>query len=177
VRLVKQYLIHQNGEACIACPMVCTEGLIALLDHFADSPETLRILEHCKEGIDGDFGIGAQFVSEIQGGSDIPAGVLEAVEEDGTWRLYGTKFFCSATHADYALVTGKPPGSEDTAIFAVPAWLPGNKEKEIRKQLLHVCCPVAHCIIQAQLEPDYRNNGTDEEEFNCSQEMDRLPWG
>jgi len=132
VRLVKQYLIHENGEACITCPMVCTEGLIALLDHYADTPETLRILEHCKEGIDGDFGIGAQFVSEIQGGSDIPSGMLEAVQEDGVWRLYGTKFFCSATHADYALVTGKVPGSEDTAIFVVPAWLPGNKEKEIR---------------------------------------------
>ena len=57
VRLVKQSLIHENGEACMACPMVCTEGLIVLLDRFADTPETLRILEHCKEGIDGDFAI------------------------------------------------------------------------------------------------------------------------
>ena len=132
VRLVKQYLVHQNGEACITCPMVCTEGLIAMLEPYADTPETRRILQHCKEGIDGDFAIGAQFVTEIQGGSDIPAGVLEAVEENGVWRLYGTKFFCSATHADYALVTGKRPGSEDTSIFVVPAWLPGNKAREIR---------------------------------------------
>ena len=132
VRLVKQFMIHENGEACMACPMVCTEGMVALLERFADTPETLRILQHCKEGIDGDFAIGGQFVTEIQGGSDIPAGVLEAVQEDGVWRLYGTKFFCSVAHADYALVTGKRPGSEDTAIFAVPAWLPGNKAREIR---------------------------------------------
>ena len=87
---------------------------------------------HCKEGIDGEFAIGAQYLSEIQGGSDVPSNVLEAVKEGGTWRLYGTKFFCSATHADYAVVTAKPAGSEKVALFVMPSWLPGNREKEIR---------------------------------------------
>ncbi len=40
--------------------------------------------------------------------------------------------FCSATHADYAMVTAKPAGSEKIALFVLPSWLPGNKEKEIR---------------------------------------------
>jgi len=132
VKLAKMYLIYQNGEACISCPLVCTEGLVALLDRFADTPETRRILMHCKEGIDGDFGIGAQYLSEIQGGSDVPANLLEAVQEGGSWRLYGKKFFCSAAHADYAVVTAKPAGSEKVALFVVPSWLPGNKEREIR---------------------------------------------
>lgn len=131
-RLIKMYLIYQNGEACIACPLTCTEGLVALLEKYADTPELKRILTHCKEGIDGDFGIGAQYLSEIQGGSDVPANLLEAVKENGFFRLYGTKFFCSATHADYALVTAKPQGSEKIGLFLVPSWLPGNKEKEIR---------------------------------------------
>lgn len=131
-RLVKMYLIYQNGEACTACPVTCTEGLVALLERFADTPETKEILRHTKEGIDGEFAIGAQYLSEIQGGSDVPANLLEAVREDGGWRLYGTKFFCSAAHADYAVVTAKPAGSEDVALFVVPSWLPGNKEKEIR---------------------------------------------
>ncbi|MEJ2158795.1 MAG: acyl-CoA dehydrogenase family protein [Desulfobacteraceae bacterium] len=132
LRLIKLFLIYQNGEACIACPLVCTEGLAALLDAFADSPETRRILEHCKEGREGDFAIGAQYLSEIQGGSDIPSNVLEAVREDDVWKLYGTKFFCSATHADYAVVTAKPAGSETIAVFVVPSWLPGDKAKERR---------------------------------------------
>ena len=25
-KLVKMYIIYQNGEACIACPLTCTEG-------------------------------------------------------------------------------------------------------------------------------------------------------
>ncbi len=132
VRLTKLFLIYQNGEACVACPLVCTEGLIALLDRYADTPELKHILAHCKEGLDGRFAIGAQYLSEIQGGSDVGANVLEAVQEGTTWRLYGTKFFCSATHADYAVVTAKPSGSEKVALFVIPSWLPGDKEKEKR---------------------------------------------
>jgi len=132
VKLIKMYIIYQNGEACVACPITCTEGLVMLLDKFADSPETKRILQHCKEGIDGEYAIGAQYLSEIQGGSDVPSNALEASREGNVWRLHGTKFFCSATHADYAVVTAKPAGSEKVALFVVPSWLPGDREKEIR---------------------------------------------
>lgn len=132
VKLVKMFLVYQNGEACIACPLTCTEGLVKLLERYADTPETLRILEHCREGIDGDFAIGAQYLSEIQGGSDVPANVLEAVPDGDVYRLYGTKFFCSATHADYVVVTAKPRGSETVALFVMPSWLPGDKAREAR---------------------------------------------
>jgi alkylation response protein AidB-like acyl-CoA dehydrogenase len=131
-KLVKMLLIYQNGEACISCPITCTEGLVELLDKYADTPELQTILTHCREGIDGEVAIGAQYLSEIQGGSDVQSNCLEAVQENGEWKLYGSKFFCSATHADYAVVTAKPQGSEDVALFVMPSWLPGNKDKEIR---------------------------------------------
>ena len=131
-RFVKLYLLSQNSEAGLICPLICTWGLVELLEKYADTPDTLSILKHVRDGVNGDFAVGAQFVSEIQGGSDVPANLLEAVEENGRWRLYGTKFFCSAAHADYAVVTAKPRGSESVALFVVPSWLAGNKEKEIR---------------------------------------------
>ncbi len=131
-RFIKMYLIYQNGEACISCPVTCTEGLVAVLARFADTPEIQAILTHCKEGRDGRFGIGAQYLSEIQGGSDVRANLLEARLENGQWRLYGTKFFCSATHADYAMVTAKPKGSEKVGLFVMPSWLPGDKAREKR---------------------------------------------
>lgn len=124
-RLASLFVIYQNGEACIACPLVCTEGMVAILDRFADRPETRAVLEHVKEGRPGTFGIGAQFLSEIQGGSDVPANVVEAVEEGGAWRLYGTKFFCSVAHADYAVVTARPRGSDEVGLFLMPCWAPG----------------------------------------------------
>ena len=132
VRFTKMFLIYQNGEACISCPLTCTEGLVELLTQFADTPELNHIREHCQEGIEGDFAIGAQYLTEIQGGSDVPSNVVEAEVQNGIWRLYGSKFFCSATHADYAVVTAKPTGSEKIALFVVPSWLPGNKDREIR---------------------------------------------
>ncbi|HSV97249.1 MAG TPA: acyl-CoA dehydrogenase family protein [Spirochaetota bacterium] len=132
VKLIKMYLVYQNGEACVACPITCTEGMVELLRKFADTPELKDILAHTAEGNDGEFAIGAQYLSEIQGGSDVPSNVLEAVREGDAWRLYGTKFFCSATHADYAVVTAKPAGSEKVALFVVPSWLPEDKERERR---------------------------------------------
>ncbi len=131
-RFVKISILSQNSEAGVLCPVACTWGLVALLERYADTPETRRILDHAREGVDGEYAIGAQFVSEIQGGSDVPANLLEAVEEDGAWRLYGNKFFCSAAHADYAVITAKPRGSERVGLFVMPMWLPGDKEKEIR---------------------------------------------
>ncbi|MCX8123497.1 MAG: acyl-CoA dehydrogenase family protein [Spirochaetes bacterium] len=128
-RLVKQILIYQNGEAGIACPLVCTEGLVALLEQYHDHPELEKILVHCKEGINGNFGIGAQYLSEIQGGSDVAANDVEAVENGDHWLLYGKKFFCSATHADYVVITARPKGSEHVGLFVMPSYIDKNLQK------------------------------------------------
>jgi len=123
-RLAKLLLLHQNGEHGVMCAMACTEGLIALLEAHLDGahPAVERAWRHCKDAIDGDFGRGAQFVTEIQGGSDVPANVVEAVPDVNHYRLHGVKFFCSACHGDYAIVTAKITGSEDVSTFLLPMW-------------------------------------------------------
>jgi alkylation response protein AidB-like acyl-CoA dehydrogenase len=82
--------------------------------------------------LDGDFAIGAQFMTEIQGGSDIPANLLEAEPHQDHYKIFGSKFFCSAAHADYSVITAKVTGSEDVGTFIVPSWLPGDKIREHR---------------------------------------------
>ncbi len=131
---VKRMLTHQIGEGGVTCPLTCTHGLIALLEEFPNPeiPELQDILQHTKEGTNGEFAIGAQFMSEIQGGSDLPANVLEAIPDGEDYRLYGNKFFCSAAHADYSVVTAKIQGTNKVSTFIVPSWLPGDKEKEKR---------------------------------------------
>jgi alkylation response protein AidB-like acyl-CoA dehydrogenase len=127
------------------CPVACTHGAVEIMQKYEDilNHESKKILISLRDGVDGEYSLGSQFVSEIQGGSDVPANLVEAVfeEEEGVdgysnvWRLYGQKFFCSATQADHQIVTAKPRGTKSStrvAAFAVPAWLPGNKEKEIR---------------------------------------------
>lgn len=132
--IVKRYLLHGNGEAAISCPLVCSDGLIALIEAFYDDvPEEIRqIHHHVKEGIDGAYGMGAQYMTEMQGGSDIPANVLKAVPHGNVYKLYGHKFFCSAVHSDYAVVTARIENTDNVAAFIVPSWLPDNKEKELR---------------------------------------------
>lgn len=132
--IMKRYFLHGNGEASITCPLACTDGLIALIENFYDEvcDEVKEIHQHVKEGLNGNFAIGAQYMSEIQGGSNIPANVLKAVPEGNHYKLYGNKFFCSAVHADYSVVTARVDGTTNVAVFIVPSWLPGNKEKEIR---------------------------------------------
>jgi putative acyl-CoA dehydrogenase len=133
-RFIKRFLLHQIGESCVICPIACTEGLIALIEEFPEGrqAELERILQHCKEGIDADFGIGAQFMTEIQGGSDIPSNLLEAEPHEDYFRIYGTKFFCSAAHSDYSVITAKVTGSEEVGTFIVPSWLPEEKSSENR---------------------------------------------
>ncbi|GMA60156.1 acyl-CoA dehydrogenase family protein [Alicyclobacillus fastidiosus] len=130
----KRLLLNELGDVGLNCPIACTDGLVTLLRSYAtvDSPELMQILKHASDGIDGEFAIGAQFMSERQGGSDIPANVLEAVPDGRVYRLYGNKFFCSVTHADYAVVTARVSGTSKISVFVVPTWLPGDKEKERR---------------------------------------------
>lgn len=131
-RAVLSHLLNQNGESGVVCPLICTEGLVAVLDRFADREELHQIRTHLTEGIDGECGVGAQFLSEIQGGSDVPTNCVAAHRDGDAWRLYGQKFFCSATQADYAVVTAKPVGSDEVGMFVVPSWLPGDKQRERR---------------------------------------------
>jgi len=132
-RFMKIYLLTSMGESGVNCAHCCTGGLNLLLERFADTPELKRIREHCTNGIEGDYGIAAQFLSEMQGGSDVQANLVEAEPaDDDTFRIYGTKFYTSASHADYQVITAKPTGSETIGLFLVPAWLPGDKLKEKR---------------------------------------------
>jgi alkylation response protein AidB-like acyl-CoA dehydrogenase len=148
-RFAKMFLVYEVGEAGVMCPVACTHGLYEILRKYETtlSSEALSVLDAVRYGkgynTTGEYGRGAQFVSEIQGGSDVPANLVEAVFEEtegpdgisNCWRLYGQKFFCSAIHTDFALATAKPKGTDSStrvAAFAVPSWLSGNKEKEIR---------------------------------------------
>ncbi|MHA1748846.1 MAG: acyl-CoA dehydrogenase family protein [Promethearchaeota archaeon] len=145
IRFAKIFLLYQLGEVGVMCPVACTHGMVWLMQKYENelNSEAKACLTAVRDGINGEYSLGSQFISEIQGGSDVPANLVEAVYEEAEgpdgisncWRIYGQKFFCSAMQADYAIVTAKPkgvPSSTRVAAFAVPAWLPGNKEKEIR---------------------------------------------
>ena len=120
------YLMGQNGEGGHCCPMACTAGLIKILQRNGDPQGWLERL------LDPDYDThfhGAQFLTEVQGGSDVGSNCVVAEPAgDGSWRLTGEKYFCSVADAQLMLVTARPEGAPDgtrgVRAFAVPRHLP-----------------------------------------------------
>ncbi|GAA1370278.1 acyl-CoA dehydrogenase family protein [Brevibacterium luteolum] len=74
-------------------------------------------------------------MTEKQGGSDVRANTTQAVAaQDGTYRLTGHKWFCSAPQSDAFLVLAQLP--EGVSCFVVPRVLPGGELNVFRIQRL-----------------------------------------
>src|SRR5690606_35950571 len=62
-----------------------------------------------------------QWMTERTGGSDVGLSETVARNVDGTWRLYGTKWFTSAATSEMALTLARPegngPGGRGLALF------------------------------------------------------------
>jgi len=119
------YLLNQNGEAGVACSAACTDGLARALRALGEDPRSREVLARIERATPADWVHGAQFVTEIQGGSDAATNALRALPAgDGLYALHGPKWFCSNATADYWLVTGRadgaPPGPRGVSLFCVP---------------------------------------------------------
>jgi putative acyl-CoA dehydrogenase len=74
-------------------------------------------------------------MTEKQGGSDVRANTTRAVPTgDGTWRLTGHKWFCSAPNSDLWLMLAQAPGG--LSCFLVPRFDPGGTPNALRFQRL-----------------------------------------
>jgi acyl-CoA dehydrogenase len=108
------YLLAHNGEAGHCCSIACTAGLIRALQTVGDDVVRGKFLPPL---LDSDYTTmqhGAQFITEVQGGSDVGANAVTAISKgDGTWRINGEKWFCSNINADQFLVMARPEGAAD----------------------------------------------------------------
>ena len=118
------YLLSQ-AEPGFYCPVTLTQATAYLLDHYASSELKEKFLPHvCATG-EVELFEGATFLTERQGGSDVGANVVKAVQDGGNYRLYGEKYFASnAGMAGVAMVLarmeGAAEGSRGLSLFAVP---------------------------------------------------------
>jgi alkylation response protein AidB-like acyl-CoA dehydrogenase len=125
VRYAVIFVLAQNGETGTLCSLACTDGLIRALRELGADARSRRALERLLGNTPDDWVHGAQFVTEVQGGSDAALNAVQAVPVgDGLFRLSGKKWFCSNCTADYWLVTARPEGaaegSRGVALFVVP---------------------------------------------------------
>src|SRR5665213_1564818 len=118
-----QYLFVQ-AEFGLMCPISVTDTSIHLIRKFADAELKDYLLPRMLSGDVATMWKGTQFMTERAGGSDVGAIETVARHEDGEWRLYGDKWFCSHTDGDVALLLarpeGAPSGTKGLALFALP---------------------------------------------------------
>jgi acyl-CoA dehydrogenase len=128
------YLFAQQGEAGHACPMACTAGLIKILQS-AGNPRPDWLERLLDPNYDTHFH-GAQFMTEVQGGSDVGANTLRAVDAGDGWAtLHGEKWFCSVIDANLYLVTARPegakPGTGGLSAYVVPRVLDDGRVNDL----------------------------------------------
>lgn len=135
-RVVEQmglyYLLAHNGEGGHLCALACTSGLIRALQQAAAPEIREQFLPPLLRRAYDNMQHGAQFLTEVQGGSDVGANAVTArPASGGTWRISGEKWFCSNVNADQFLMTarpeGAPAGTRGLGLFLVPRRLPDGR--------------------------------------------------
>ncbi len=118
------YLLSQT-EAGFYCPVTLTMATAYLLDQYASPEVKEKFLPHVLSTGETTLYEGATFLTERQGGSDVGANVVKAVQTSDGYKLYGEKYFASnAGMCGVAMVLarkeGAPSGTKGLTLFAVP---------------------------------------------------------
>ncbi len=125
-----QFMLFAQVEPGHACPISMTHAVVPSLRFSPATAEkwlpqiTSRFYDpELAEGKAGvTFGMA---MTEKQGGSDVRANTTRAENAgDGTWRLTGHKWFCSAPMSDAFLVLAQAPAG--LSCFLIPRVLPGG---------------------------------------------------
>ena len=130
-----QYLFVQS-EFGLMCPISATETSALLIERHGDPEVRARFADRMLTQDESQLLMGAQFMTEKTGGSDVSNIALEARYEDGAWRLYGDKWFCSCADGDVAMLLarpeGAPPGNAGLGLFALPRRLDDGTRNRYR---------------------------------------------
>ncbi|WP_025898422.1 acyl-CoA dehydrogenase family protein [Sneathiella glossodoripedis] len=129
------YLFVQ-AEFGLMCPISVTDTSYGLLAKHGPKEAMDKFgWQMLSQNMD-EIHMGAQFMTEKVGGSEVANFEVTARFEDGHWRLYGDKWFCSCAGAEVALVLARPEGApkdnSGLAIFAVPRHLEDGSRNKYR---------------------------------------------
>lgn len=131
------YLLDQHGEAGHACPVACTAGAIKLIQRLGTEDQRERYLPALLETDYSRRLHAAQFVTEVQGGSDVGLNACRASADPGRpgwYRIHGEKWFCSVADAGLFVVCARVDvesadpsagGTRGLGLFLVPRKLDG----------------------------------------------------
>jgi len=139
VKYAFKYLFVQ-AEFGLICPVSLTDSTARIIRLFGSPHQQARYLPRLTATSLADLWQGAQFITEKEAGSDVGAIRTVARREDGVWRLYGHKWFCSNVSAEVIITLARPEGAEagtrGLGMFLVPKWLPDGARNSYRVERL-----------------------------------------
>ncbi|HSF86051.1 MAG TPA: acyl-CoA dehydrogenase family protein [Acidimicrobiia bacterium] len=128
VGIAVQEMLTTANMAFSLCPMLTMSSILALTHHGSDELKATYL----EKLISGEWS-GTMVLTEPEAGSDVGALRAKAVpQDDGTWRVFGTKIFITWGDHDMAdniihLVLARapeaPPGTRGISLFIVPKYL------------------------------------------------------
>lgn len=95
-----------------SCPLAMTDGAARTLLSSGNRALVDRAVPHLLSREPERFWTSGQWMTELTGGSDV--GLSETIarrDTEGGWRLYGRKWFTSATNSQMALTLARPEGN------------------------------------------------------------------
>ncbi len=121
-QLVRMYLFSPSS-ATYSCPLAMTDGAARCLELYGGAPAR-ELFRHLTARDPAEFWTSGQWMTDRTGGSDVSGTSTIARPADGDcYRLYGRKWFTSATTSQMAMtlarVEGASGGSRGLSLFAL----------------------------------------------------------
>ncbi len=131
----KLYLYHPSS-AFFVCPLAMADGAAKVLENYGTTDIHKRAFSHLTSESPQEFWTSGQWMTEKTGGSDVSDTSTVVRMENGQARLYGTKWFSSATTSHMALALarreGGAAGSRGLTLYLVPMYRDDGALNHIR---------------------------------------------
>jgi putative acyl-CoA dehydrogenase len=129
------YLYHPSS-AIYSCPLAMTDGAARVLEIGGEEDLRREILPHLVSRDPDLMWTAGQWMTERSGGSDVSGTETVARREDGVFKLYGEKWFTSATTSEIALTLGRIEDAPQLSLFLVRLRDEQGRMNHIRIQRL-----------------------------------------
>lgn len=108
-QFTKLYLFHPSS-AVYTCPLAMTDGAARIIELHGSPDLKARAHKFLTSRNPEEFWTSGQWMTEKTGGSDVSGTSTMAKLENGKWKLYGQKWFTSATTSQMAVTLAKVDG-------------------------------------------------------------------
>jgi alkylation response protein AidB-like acyl-CoA dehydrogenase len=141
---VAKTILWGPSSALVSAPIAMTDGAAMLIESSGlteELPQLGKAFARLTTRDPTNFWTSGQWMTERRGGSDVGLGTdtVAVPQADGSYRLYGYKWFTSATDADISFALARvqdpqglvPPGSRGLSLFYLETRLGGGAHNSL----------------------------------------------